>query len=94
MNKEGFIKSISQKLSLGCQLNPSEIDTIKSALRESDHCFQQPYYEVIYHDKYGNTETRIMEPIASRIVDMNGYSIQEDRFDLNFRRIIREGDEE
>lgn len=94
MNKEGFIKSISQKLSLGCQLNPSEIDTIISALRESNHCFQEPYYEVIYHDKYDNTEHRIMNLVASRRIDMDGYSVQEDRFDLNFRRIIREGDEE
>ena len=74
------------------QLNQYEIHTIISALRESDHCFQEPYYEVTYHDKYDNTETRIMNPIASRIIDMDGYFIQEDRFDLNFRRIIREGD--
>lgn len=93
MNKEGFIKDITRKLCENVQLNQQEINTIISALRESEHCFQEPYYEVIYHDKYDNTERRIMEPISSRRMDMDGYSIQEDRFDLNFRRIIR-GDEE
>ncbi len=90
MDKEGLIDDITRKLAAGIQLDPNEINMIRSALRESKHCFQEPYYEVIYHDKYDNTETRIMEPIASRIVDMDGYSIQEDRFDLNFRRVIRE----
>jgi len=94
MNKEGFIEDITRKLCENVQLNHNEIRTIISALRESNHCFQEPYYEVIYHDKYDNTETRIMNPVASRIEYMNGYSVQEDRFDLNFRRIIREGDEE
>ena len=93
MNKEGLINDISRKLCSGVQLETSEIHTIISALRESSHCFQEPYYEVIYHDKYGNTETRIMNPIASRRTDMDGYSVQEDQFILNFRRIIR-GDEE
>lgn len=94
MNKEGFIKDIIKKLCENVQLNQNEIHTIISALRESEHCYQEPYYEVIYHDKYDNTETRIMNPVASRRsrgID-GGYSIQEDRFDLNFRRIIR-GDE-
>jgi len=91
MNKEGFIENITMKLCHNVQLNRQEINTIVSALRESNHCFQEPYYEVIYHDKYGNTETRIMNPVDSRVMDtMDGYSIQEDRFDLNFRRIIRE----
>lgn len=93
MNKEGFIEDIARKLCRNVQLNQKEIHTIITALRESEHCFQEPYYEVIYHDKYGNTETRIMEPIASRIIDMTGCSIQEDRFDLNFRRIVREDEE-
>lgn len=93
MNKEGFIKDITWKLCENVQLNQQEIDTIVSALRESGHCFQEPYYEVIYHDKYDNTETRIMNPVDSRRMDMDGYFIQEDRFNLNFKRIIREGDE-
>ena len=93
MNKEGFIEDITRKLYGNVRLNQNEIDTIISALRESNHCFQAPYYEVIYHDKYDNTETRIMNPVSSRRMDMDGYSIQEDRFDLNFRRIVR-GDEE
>lgn len=93
MNNEGFINNITRKLCENVPLNPNEIHTIISALRESEHCFQEPYYEVIYHDKYDNTETRIMTPIASRRMDMNGYSVQEDRFDLNFRRVIREDDD-
>ncbi len=93
MNKEGFIKDITWKLCENIQLNQQEINTIISALRESGHCFQEHYYEVIYHDKYDNTETRIMNPVDSRRMDMDGYFIQEDRFNLNFRRIIREGDE-
>lgn len=93
MNKEGFINDITRKLCENVQLNPNEIHTIISALRESEHCLQEPYYEVIYHDKYDNTETRIMNPIASRRMDMNGYSVQEDRFDLNFRRVIWRDDD-
>ena len=94
MNKEEFINDITRKLCSGVRLKASEINMIIRALRESYNYLQKPYYEVIYHDKYDNTETRIMEPIASRkMEDMNGYFIQEDRFDLNFRRIIR-GDEE
>ena len=93
MNKEDFINDISRKLCSGVQLKTSEISTIISALRESEHCFQEPYYEVIYHDKYDNTETRIMNPIVSRRMDMYGCSVQEDRFDLDFRRIIREDPE-
>lgn len=91
MYKEGFIKDITRKLAGNVQLNVNEINTIISALRESTHCFQKPYYEVIYHDKYGNTETRIMNPVDSRKIDMDGYAIQEDRFNLNFRRIVEEG---
>lgn len=90
MNKEGFIKDITRKLCDNVKLNHQEIHIIISALRESNNCFQEPYYEIIYHDKYDNTETRIMNPIASRKIDINGCAIQEDRFDLNFRRIIRD----
>lgn len=93
MNKEGFINDITRKMCSGIQLEASEIGMVVRALRESNNYLQKPYYEVIYHDKYDNTETRIMEPIASRKVEMKDYSVQEDRFNLNFRRIIREGDE-
>lgn len=92
MNKEGFIKDITWKLCENVQLNQNEISKIISALRESEHCFQEPYYEVIYHDKYDNTETRIMNPVDSRIMDMDDYSIREDHFDLWFRRFIKEED--
>lgn len=93
MDKEGLINNISRKLCSGVQLETSEIDMVIRALRESNNYLQKPYYEVIYHDKYDNTETRIMNPVDSRRMDMDGYFIQEDRFNLNFKRIIREGDE-
>lgn len=93
-NKEDFIFSIEKKLCSNIQLNSNEIRAVISALRESSNCFQKPYYEVIYHDKFDNTETRIMEPIYSRkIDDYFGDSctqIQEDHFDLRFRRLIQE----
>lgn len=89
MNKEGFIRDITRKLCGNVQLDWHEIHTIISTLRESNQCFQEPYYEVIYHDKYDNTETRIMNPVTSKISQMpSGEFIQEDRFDLSFRRII------
>lgn len=91
MNKEDLIDDICRKLCSGDQLKTSEINMIIRALRESNNYLQKPYYEVIYHDRYDNTETRIMEPITSRKMDMDefGYCIQEDRFALNFRRIIK-----
>ena len=91
MDKEGFINNVHMKLCNNVQLNSSEIHTIISALRDSTNCFQEPYYEVIYHDKYDNTETRIMEPIYSRTIDdgLAGCRIQEDHFDLKFRRLIK-----
>ena len=90
MDKEGFIKDITRKLCENEQLNSHEIHAIVSALRESNHCFQEPYYEVIYHDKYDNTETRIMNPVDSKITQMpSGEFIQDDHFDLRFRRMIQ-----
>lgn len=95
MDKEGFIKDITRKLCGDTPLNPNEIQTIIRALRESTHCFQEPYYEVIYHDKFDNTETRIMNPIDSRIIEgPSGEIIQTDHFDLRFNRILRKSDVE
>lgn len=95
MNKECLINDITRKLCENVQLDKNEINTIISALRESEHCFQKPYYEVIYHDKYGNTETRIMNPVDSKTtVLLSGEIIQEDRFDLRFRRFVQKEDKE
>ena len=89
MNKEGYIEDITRKLCENRQLDQQEIHTIISALRETELCLQVPYYEVTYHDEYDNTETRIMNPIDSKIIQMpSGEFIQEDSFDLKFRRII------
>lgn len=92
MTKEGFIDNILFKLHNNIQLNDLEISTVNRALRESSHCFQEPYYEVVYHDEYDNTETRIMNPVSSRFSaeSMSGCLIKEDHFDLRFRRIVRE----
>lgn len=93
MDKDGFIKDITRKLCENVQFNQQEINTIIRALRESNHCFQEPYYEVIYHDKYDNTETRIMNPVESKIIQMpSGELVQDDRFDLLFRRMIQRED--
>lgn len=91
MDKEGFIDNILTKLHNNIQLNDLEINTIDRALHESSHCFQEPYYEVVYHDEYGNKESRIMNPISSRFSAEStpGCKIKEDHFDLVFRRIVR-----
>lgn len=93
MIKEDFIRDITRKLCENVQLSPQEINTIISAIRESEHCFQEPYYEVIYHDKYDNTETRIMNPVNSTTSRYpTGEIVREDHFDLHFRRIIQKDD--
>ncbi len=91
MTKEGFIDNILTKLHNNIQLTDLEIRTISRALRESSHCFQEPYYEVVYHDEYGNKEIRIMNPVSSKTLEsikMAGYALKEDHFDLVFRRIV------
>ena len=49
----------------------------------------------MYHDKYDNTERRIMNPVRSLTykTDETGVVIKEDMFEITFRRILREGDE-
>lgn len=92
MNKETYINNICEKLVRNEQLTAPEINSVISALRESNNCLQKPYYEVIYHDKYDNTERRIMEPVYSKIIDtmVGDCMIQEDCFELRFRRVIKE----
>lgn len=90
MDKEGFIDNVLTKLHNNVQLTDLEITTISRALRESSHCFQEPYYEVVYHDEYGNKEMRIMNPVSSRTLEEipGEYVLKEDHFDLRFRRIV------
>lgn len=91
MTKEGFIDSILSKLHNNIQLDDLEITTINRALRESSHCFQEPYYEVVYHDEYGNRESRIMNPVSVKTLEeIPGYLSKEVHFDLVFRRIVPE----
>ncbi len=91
MTKEGFINNILVKLSNNARLDELEINTIERALHESSHCFQEPYYEVVYHDEYGNRESRIMNPVSVKTLEeIPGYLSKEAYFDLVFRRIVPE----
>lgn len=96
MTKEGFIDNIHNKLNNGIQLDNKEITTIIAALRESSHCYQEPYYEVVYHDKYGNQECRIMNPdnrsFKKEIIGSANLYMVEDSFSVNFRRFAHEED--
>ena len=92
--KENYIKDIQRKLCDNEQLDGLEIRTIIAALRESKNCLQEPYYEVTYHDEYGKTESRIMNPVRCGYTKSyaesfeEGYIIKDDRFEVNFRRIV------
>lgn len=88
--KEMYIKDIERKLCNNERLEGQEIRTIIAALRESKDCLQEPYYEVVYHDEYGKTESRIMNPVhrASKEFIQDGYDMVEDRFEVNYRRIV------
>ena len=95
MTKEGYIKNIQAKLANGILLDGSEIRTVIAALRESEHCYQEPYYEVGYHDEYGKTESRIMNPdyrSCSKEPFSDGVYITDEKFSVNFRRLVRKED--
>jgi len=91
---ENYIRDIERKLCNNERLDGLEIRTVIAALRESKHCLQEPYYEVVYHDEYGKTESRIMNPERKHITDEfePGYCIVEDNFSIDFRRIVRKED--
>lgn len=91
MTKEGYIENIQEKLFNGEQLEGDEISCVMSALYEANNCFQEPYYEVIYHDEFDNTERRIMEPVSRKVNEEDDkWMIVEDHFDLRFRRIEKQ----
>ena len=95
MTKEGYILNIHKKLANGIQLDGDEIRTVIAALRESKHCYQEPYYEVIFHDKYGNQEIRIMNPdyrACSKEPFADGTYMLSEKFSVDFRRLVREED--
>lgn len=95
MNKEEYIQNIQRKLANGIRLDGLEIRTVIAALRESKYCYQEPYYEVIYHDKYGKQESRIMNPdyrsCKAEPFD-NGVYMLDEKFSIDFRRLVREED--
>lgn len=94
-DKERYIREIERKLSSQEPLSPSEIKTIIAALRESKQCYQEPYYEVVYHDKYGKCQSRIMNPeYHSKSKEMLGgdVCIVSERFSIDFNRLVRDED--
>ena len=94
MTKERYLDNIVDKLLNNTQLNELEISTIVSALRKYTDNPQEPYYEVIYHDEYDNTDHRIMNPVSSsEYRDFSGCKLRDDHFELRFRRIVKEENE-
>lgn len=94
IEKCDYIENVKFKLLNNEKLNDTEIHTIIAALSESKECFQEPYYELVYHDKYDRVERRIMNPtrtLTYRTDDLR-VKIAEDHFDLTFRRIVHEED--
>lgn len=94
-DREEFIREIERKLSSQKPLSPLEIKTIIAALRESKQCYQEPYFEVVYHDKYGKCQSRIMNPDYQSITkEMPGGDvyIAHERFSIDFNRLVRKED--
>lgn len=92
MDKYNYIINIERKLTNNEPLTAIELRSVITALRESTQCFQEPYYEVIYHDEVDNTETRIMSPIYSNTMPFDeDHDIQDDCFELRFKRIVKKG---
>ena len=96
MNSEKFdyIENVRLKLLNNEKLSDAEFLTVIAALYESKECFQEPYYELVYHDKYDRVERRVMNPTRTLTyrTDSMGVNIAEDHFDLTFRRIVHEED--
>lgn len=97
MNKEEFIDNIQRKLCNNVRLTGEEIHCVLAALRESSHCLCEPYYEVVYHNEYGQTQSRTMNPIRQGVRlgnDNDNYVIVSDHFEVDFNRIVRKEDNE
>lgn len=90
IKREAYITQILNKLTYRVALEQDEIDTVSRALREANHAFQIPYYEIVYHDEYNNTERRVMNPVSSYVKkgSNDDCMIREDYFDVTFRRLI------
>lgn len=87
--KDEFILKIRKKLYEGTKLDDYEVRTIVAALMKERGVTQTPYYEIVFHDEYNMQEHRIMNPVSSEIIEMEGYSIQKDKFELSFQRLIK-----
>lgn len=94
-DRENLIHEIERKLTSQKPLLDFEIKMVIAALRESNHCYQEPYYEVVYHDKYGKCESRIMNPeYQYKRKEMPGGDVYivEERFSIDFSRLARKED--
>lgn len=94
-DRENLIHEIERKLTSQKPLLDFEIKMVIAALRESNHCYQEPYYEVVYHDKYGKCESRIMNPeyqYKSKEMPGGDVYIVGERFSIDFRRLARKED--
>ena len=87
--KDEFILKIRKKLYEGTKLDDYEVRTIVAALMKERGVTQTPYYEIVFHDEYNMQEHRVMNPVSSEIIEMEGYFIQKDKFELSFQRLIK-----
>lgn len=86
--KELIINNIIRKLEVSNILTPYEFHCVNTALRRANDLKQIPYYEVVYHDEYDKTEHRVMEPVNVTLRDDGHIKIRQDRFELNFNRML------
>lgn len=86
--EEEVVRSILRKLEGSNVLTPYEFRCVSTALRESENIKQTPYYEVVYHDEYDRTESRIMNPVNVSVRDDGHIRVRQDRFELNFNRLL------
>lgn len=86
--KEEIICNIIRKLEVSNILTPYEFYCVNTALRKANDLKQIPYYEVVYHDEYDKTEHRVMEPVNVILRDDGHIKIRQDRFELNFNRML------
>lgn len=95
LDRENLIHEIERKITSQKPLLDFEIKMVIAALRESNHCYQEPYYEVVYHDKYGKCESRIMNPeyqYKSKEMPGGDVYIVDERFSIDFSRFVRKED--
>lgn len=86
--KEEVIGKIIRKLEMSNILTPYEFHCVNTALRKANDLKQIPYYEVVYHDEYDKTESRVMEPVSVTLHDDGHFKFRRDHFTLDFNRML------